>query len=75
MSLVVKDTILKAIHNGGTAGAHKFNVVKDTILKAIHNKWSLNKIMVFVVKDTILKAIHNWWCNRAANTRLLKIQF
>ena len=36
-NIVVKDTILKAIHNGKVQAKDKENVVKDTILKAIHN--------------------------------------
>ena len=34
---VVKDTILKAIHNYSQDIAMTMQVVKDTILKAIHN--------------------------------------
>ena len=34
---VVKDTILKAIHNYKTIDTSHNRVVKDTILKAIHN--------------------------------------
>ena len=34
---VVKDTILKAIHNADHGSKKQLIVVKDTILKAIHN--------------------------------------
>ena len=35
--IVVKDTILKAIHNSKRIERTSMIVVKDTILKAIHN--------------------------------------
>ena len=37
VAVVVKDTILKAIHNNRELEITKRAVVKDTILKAIHN--------------------------------------
>ena len=39
---VVKDTILKAIHNSDEDFDNEWVVVKDTILKAIHNCFSLS---------------------------------
>ena len=57
---VVKDTILKAIHNSQNMPNRRQKVVKDTILKAIHNYSMLASHLCIVVKDTILKAIHTY---------------